>query len=113
VVTSFQLIQELTRLLLTQVKMPPSAPSGLVFGMAVDNRELTEHDLCGSQRTSDIAKLRKRRKMPRSSLGSRSESVCLFFDPKPLARIAAELADVRRADSTAWVSNSQPWTDRS
>jgi hypothetical protein len=63
--------------------------------MAVDNRELTEHDLCGSQRTSDIAKLRKRREMPCSSLGSISESVS-FFDPKPLARIADRLADVRR-----------------
>lgn len=35
VVTGFQHIQELTRLLLSQVKMPLPSPSGLVLGMAV------------------------------------------------------------------------------
>jgi len=47
--------------------------------------------LRGLQRTSDIAKVRKRLGVTRSSLGSLSESVAIF-DPEPLARIAAELA---------------------
>jgi len=55
--------------------------------------------LRGLQRTSDMAKVRKRLGVSRSSLGSLSESVAIF-DPEPLAQIAAELAhtlpDVRQ-----------------
>ena len=55
--------------------------------------------LRGLQRTSDMAKVRKRLGVTRSSLGSASESVAIF-DPECLTQIAVELAhtlpDVRQ-----------------
>jgi len=54
--------------------------------------------LRGLQRTSDMAKVRKRLGVSRSLLGSLSESVAIF-DPEPLTQIAVErahkLPDVR------------------
>jgi hypothetical protein len=60
--------------------------------------------LRGLQRTSDMAKVRKRLGVTRSSLGSLSESVAIF-DPESLTRIAVELAhklpDVRQDNREA------------
>lgn len=48
--------------------------------------------LRGLQKTSELKKVQKKLKVPRTSLGSLSESVAIF-DPEPLKQIARELAD--------------------